>query len=283
VRRTRSGPDGAFVLQGVSAEERVVVAEAGELGRSAPASLAAGPADVQLELRLKAFGSLAGQVTQGGQPAPGAVLNISPKGTSGQAVIVRTGEDGAFAVERLPAGEHHVLAAIVSSGGLGNSTAGADVTVRAGEQARLQLDVPAGNATLLVTIQGQDGAKIDLAQALLLPGKWSFANAAEINASVQKLGAGIKAGFWMPGQVMRLERVLPGEYSLCVIPINGNMADPAFMQKLQKSTALLRVYCQPVAVTPSPPEQAVTAVVPPMTPLPADPAAPGADAGAPSP
>jgi len=283
VRRTRSGPDGAFVLQGVSAEERVVVAEAGELGRSDPASLAAGPADVQLELRLKAFGSLAGQVTQGGQPAPGAVLNISPKGSTGQAVVVRTGEDGAFAVERLPAGEHHVLAAIVSSGGLGNSTAGGDVTVRAGEQARLQLDVPAGNATLLVSIQGQGGAKLDLAQALLLPGKWSFANAAEINASVQQLGAGIKAGFWMPGQVMRLERVLPGEYSLCVIPINGNMADPAFMQRLQKSTALLRVYCQPVTVTPSPHEQAVTAVVPPMTPLPADPAAPGADAGAPSP
>jgi protocatechuate 3,4-dioxygenase beta subunit len=283
VRRTRSGPDGAFALSGVSAESRVVVAEAGDLGRSEPASLPAGQADVQVELRLKAFGSLAGRVTLGGQPAAGAMLNISPKGSTGQAVIVRTGEDGAFAVERLPAGEHHVLASIISSGGLGSSTAGADVTVRAGEQAQVQIDVPAGDVTLLVSILGKDGAKLDLAQALLLPGKWSFASAAEINQSVQKLGAGLKAGFWMPGQVMRLDKVASGEYSLCVIPINGNMADPVFMQRLQKSTALLKVYCQPVTVTPTPAEQAVTAVVPPMDPLPADPAAPGTDGGPASP
>jgi hypothetical protein len=271
VRRTASGADGGFVLEGVSPEPRLVVAEAGPRGRSEAVELAPGTEDTHVTLRLRAFGSLIGRITQGGKPAAGAMVSVSPKGVAGQSSLVRTGEDGGFRVEKLPAGEHHVHAGIASEGGLGGSSGSAEVVVRAGEESRVEIDVPAGEVTLRVTIQGKDGAALDLAQALLLPGQRSFEFAAEINKAVQSLGTGLKSGFWMPGQTLRLTQVVPGTYSLCVIPINGNMNDPVFMQKLQKSTASLRVYCQPVVVSPAPAEQSVTAIVPPMDPLPPDP------------
>ena len=64
------------------------------------------------------------------------------------------------------------------------------------------------------------------------------------------------------------DELMPGDYSVCTIPITGNIADPAFQQAIQANAQLLKVYCKQVKVTPSPNEQKTSHEVPSMEPLP---------------
>jgi len=102
-----------------------------------------------------------------------------------------------------------------------------------GEQLRVDIDIPAGHVELTVQVEGIDGARIDTAQVLLLPGRV--------------------------------------EVSTCVIPLAGDLHDPAFVQKLRKHTPHLKVYCQPLSIAATPDKQVHTTVVPPMEPFPPEP------------
>jgi hypothetical protein len=64
------------------------------------------------------------------------------------------------------------------------------------------------------------------------------------------------------------DKQVPGAYTLCVLPINGNLSDPQFEQRLQDHMEALLVYCQPAQIKASPDKQTITATVPPMAPLP---------------
>ena len=64
------------------------------------------------------------------------------------------------------------------------------------------------------------------------------------------------------------DELLAGNYSICTVPITGNLADPAFQQQLQANVQALKVYCRKVTVTPSPDKQTIVQQVPGMVPLP---------------
>lgn len=66
------------------------------------------------------------------------------------------------------------------------------------------------------------------------------------------------------------DKLVPGTYTACTLPINGNLSDPTFGQRLQDHLEDLLVYCQAVEVTESPEQQRHVAIVPAMKPLPAD-------------
>jgi hypothetical protein len=67
------------------------------------------------------------------------------------------------------------------------------------------------------------------------------------------------------------QSVSPGQYSVCVIPISGDMNNPSFQMRLQQHVDQLKVYCATVTVSAAPKQQEHSAVVPPMEPLPEEP------------
>jgi hypothetical protein len=61
--------------------------------------------------------------------------------------------------------------------------------------------------------------------------------------------------------------LVPGDYSLCSVPVTGDLNDPTFQQRLQEHMQELKVYCKQVKLTPSPNKQTFTQELPAMTPL----------------
>ena len=65
------------------------------------------------------------------------------------------------------------------------------------------------------------------------------------------------------------DELVPGDYSVCTIPITGKMEDQTFMRRLQENMQSLKVYCKSLKLTPAPLKQTFVHEVPSMTPLPA--------------
>jgi hypothetical protein len=70
------------------------------------------------------------------------------------------------------------------------------------------------------------------------------------------------------GEPASFEKVKPGEKSVCVVPITGDMNDPGFARRLQENAMKLAVYCARATVKPSPDKQSISREVPAMEPLP---------------
>jgi len=275
MHRTSSDENGTYRLGGIGNEEQVVVAEDAERGRSLPVELPAGPSDAVVDLILQGFGRVSGRVTVGGQPAGEIVVSAVAVGNAGQVVLVHAGEDGSYRFEKLPAGEQRI-SATRRIRGLGGRAESRLVTVRAGEETKLDIDIPRGQVELTVNVSGQDGAEIRLAQVLLLPGTVQASKVAELNKLATSSGGGLQSAFWNPQQPARFKEVLDGQYSVCVVPLDGDLSDPAFLMKLRKYRLQLDVHCRPLVVEPAPAQQGFTVVVPPMSPFPADPPSPAA-------
>ena len=81
-------------------------------------------------------------------------------------------------------------------------------------------------------------------------------------------GSGAKMAFAMGAAPAAFVDVTPGPYSVCMIPITGDMSDPQFMKRLQDAAMTLAVHCRPLAVAATPAEQQASFAIPPMSPLP---------------
>ena len=149
-----------------------------------------------------------------------------------------------------------------------NSMAATNVNVKPHQEAEAVLAIEEGAVTLKVRVQGKDDAAIDAAQIFLFKGAVSVATGAELNALFLKAAADAKMTFAFGNQETTFEKIVAGPHSVCVIPINGDMNDPAFAQKLQRHVGEIAVYCEPLDIAQAPEVQSYTAIVAPMTPLP---------------
>ena len=59
-------------------------------------------------------------------------------------------------------------------------------------------------------------------------------------------------------QWARFEDVKPGEQTVCVVPIPGDLNDPATLQRLQEESDDLPIYCHTKTIPPSPAQQEIT-------------------------
>lgn len=62
--------------------------------------------------------------------------------------------------------------------------------------------------------------------------------------------------------------LVPGDYTVCTLPVNRNLSDMQFQQRLEENLEHLMVYCAQTVIAPAPDAQTHTATVPAMTPLP---------------
>ncbi len=267
IRRATSDADGRYALRGIGEKELLIAAEQDAQGRSPAVPVPAGTESAAIDLRLAGVGSVSGHVRAGGKPAAAAQVIATASGASRQNIMVTTGDDGLYTIERLAAGPYKVAAMMGS--GFGGTMSSRQVVVKAGQKVTADIDIALGDVTLAVAIQPVGGT-VNSAQIFLFDGAVSVTNAKALNEKFLAAsdGGGAQIKFWMGGDPVKFEKVATGKKSVCVIPITGNLADPTFQQRLQEHLDALKVYCKPVTVTATPPEQTFTAAVPPMDPLP---------------
>ncbi|HET9990272.1 MAG TPA: carboxypeptidase-like regulatory domain-containing protein, partial [Kofleriaceae bacterium] len=268
---TRSGytdQDGAFTVIGIPKKATNAMAEA-DAGRSDAIEIPTGDDDPPaVTLQLRGFGTIVGKVTVKGQPATGVAITDTPKSGGAQIQIIQADDTGGFTVQKAAEGPH-VLSAM-QQGGMGASfkTTSTNVTVTAGAATTVTIDIPVGTIALTVSIKPQAGAKVDAAQIFLFKGAVAITNAKDVQNGFLNGGvSGMK--FWTAMMPAEFSELVPGDYSVCSIPITGNMSDSTFLQRLQESADLLKVYCKPVKVAASPDKQTLAQELPAMVALPA--------------
>lgn len=269
LRQAVSDDEGRFVLSGLGPKEWTVVADHPEFGRALGIQIAKGIADEEIELPLLEVGRIAGKVSINGEGKPNIQVLLTSPSSSGHILVVRSGADGSFLVERTAAGEYKLSA--MMGGGASTSMAAMQVVVKAGQEVEANLNVDEGSVTYIVKVTGIKGAKIDAAQVFLFQGAANIKTGGELNDLFLKSANNAKMEFTSDEMgPASFKKVTPGLYSVCVIPINGDMNDPVFGQKLQRNAATLAVHCLQSEVLESPEKQSFNAVVPPMAPLPED-------------
>jgi len=267
IRRATSDADGGYRVSGIGAGELVVSADHPDRGRAHAVTIPPGTEDLSFDLALAQFGSLKGHVTHNGEPAAGAMLIILSSASGKQRVQVQTGPDGSYAAERLAAGAYKVTATVGAAGAA--TMASRDVTISAHDRAQLDLDIVTGQITLLVEVRGENDAEIDAAQVFVLDAGLKPANAKQLLEIFARSSAtGAKVTFAFPPKPAEFSKMTAGAYSVCVLPITGNLGDPSFAQRIQRHVDALAVYCKDMELGGSPEKQRHIAVVPPMNPLP---------------
>lgn len=268
-RNATSDADGYFSIIGVSGKATSIAANHATIGRSAAIAIPEGKDDPPpLTLSLRGFGSITGTVTQKGKPLAGVAVTQSQKGAGAQLATAQTDDDGHFTMKKVPEGNVTLQAMQTKMMSLKSTTK--NVVVMAGRESKVTIDIPVGQITLTVNIKPAAGAKVDAAQVFLFNGSVSLANGKQLTEAFLGGGAqGMKFWFGADKPPASFDELVPGEYSVCSIPITGDMSDPKFGSRIQENVATLKVYCRVTKLAASPNAQKLDQELPSMTPLPA--------------
>jgi protocatechuate 3,4-dioxygenase beta subunit len=268
LRTAVSGADGAFVILGASPKGGNLIAEDPVRGRSDGMTFARGDTDILgVTLALRGYGSVSGLVTMKGAPVPNAQIMAAAKGGGGHIVMVQTGDDGTYVIDKLPEGDHRLDASRRS--GISTSSTGTDIKVAAGVRTTANIDFPVGTISLAVAVKGKNGVKIDAAQMWLFEGTVVAKTAKDI-VDHSLAGDPGHVDFWLGVDDVVYKELVAGAYTVCVLPINGDIADQQFQVRLREHLDDLAVVCQAKELAAAPDAQKVTVTSPAMTPLPPD-------------
>ncbi|MDX2086910.1 MAG: carboxypeptidase-like regulatory domain-containing protein [Kofleriaceae bacterium] len=271
VRSAVTDQSGQFTIIGVPKTAGNAIADHPDQGRSAGVQVAAGNDDPPpITLTLRGFGSITGKVTVKDKPASGVTVSHAIKGATGAATFTQTAEDGTFTMNKVPEGQ--IVVQAMQQQMMSMRSASTTVTVIAGKQTTANLAIPLGALALTVTVKAMPNNQVDAAQVFLFSGQVGFQDARQLtDGFMQGAAQGMK--FWLgkDAPMPVFDELVAGDYSICTIPITGNLSDSTFQQRLQQNLQALNVYCKAVKLKPSPDKQEVVQEVPAMKPLPTDP------------
>ena len=263
-----SDQDGEFTIIGVPAKGTQAAAYATS-GSSPAVAVAPGKEDPPpILLTLRGFGTVVGTVTRAGQPLPSVGVSQSIKGGGAQMGFTRTDDSGAFTMTKVPEGT--VVIQAMQQQMMTMRSSSTSVKVVAGQQTVAKLDFPVGNVTLTVAITPVAGQTVNFALVMLMPSGVIAPTAKEVMDQFMGGGA-FGQQKWTPGASPAFTELLPGEYTVCSIPITGNMMDANFLARMGDLMFQLKAYCVPAHVAASPAAQTVTQQLP-AQPLPEQPA-----------
>jgi uncharacterized GH25 family protein len=269
IRSTVSDQNGMFTLVGVPAKATSAMADHPDRGRSLAVPIAEGTTDPPpVSLALRGFGSIAGKVTRKGEPLPGLTIGESSKGGGASTQFTQTGADGTFTLAKVAEGPHVIN--VMQPSLMSMKSTSVTVQVTAGKQTTVNVEVPVGDVTLTVKVKPLPNNKVDAAQLFVFAGSVSITTGKDLVQGIfQSSLEGIK--FWLGPDKPAPEftELVPRTYSICAIPITGDMNDSQFVQRIQQNQQLLNVVCKPARVAASPTAQTFEIELPAMTPLPA--------------
>ena len=268
MRTAVTDQDGAFAILGVPRKPTTVMADHPDRGRSLPMAIADGTGDPPpIVLALRGYGAIVGKVVQKGEPQGNVTISESSKGGGAAAAFVQTAADGTFTMPKVPEGTHVIMA--MQPQMMSMKSTSATVQVTAGKTTNVTIDIPVGTLQLTVAVKALPGNEVDAAQVFLLNGTVNVANGKQLlDGFFQGAMQGMKFWFGEGKPAPEFDELVAGDYSVCTIPITGNLTDPQFMQRIQENMQSLAVYCKPVKVAPSPQQQTFVDAVPAMSPLP---------------
>ena len=271
VRSASTDQDGNFLIVGVPQKATNVMADHPDRGRSNAVAVALGTDDPPpITLTLRGYGSIVGKVTMKGQPQTGVTISETSKGGGAAASFAQTAADGTFTMAKVPEGSHVLMA--MQSQMMAMKSASATVQVTAGQQSTVTIDIPVGSVSLDVAVKAVPNNKLDAAQVFLCRGVVNVTTGKALtDGFFQGNMVGMKFWFGAGKPLPSFDELVPGEYTICSVPITGDLSNPQFAQRLQENVATLKVYCKPVTVTASPAKQTVVQDLPAMTPLPKPP------------
>jgi len=268
MRSASSDQAGEFVINGVSSKATSMLAEHPDLGRSAATQIPAGADDVPaITLALRGYGSISGVVTMKGKPIAKVNVGASAKGGGATAVFAMTDDEGKYTIAKVAEGEQVVQA--MKTGMMEMKTGKTTAVVVAGQQVTANIEIPVGEIALTVTIKALPNHQVDGAQVFLYSGMVAISTGKQLTDTMFSGGAqGMKLWLGKALPMPVFDELVAGDYSMCSIPITGDLSDPTFGARLQENIPTLKVYCKAIKVKPSPNAQAVTHDLPSMTPLP---------------
>ena len=260
--------DGAFTIIGIAKTRAYAGAVSLERGRANPVEIAEGAEDpAPITLALRAFGSIRGKVTSKGQPLGGVSISDRLEGSTAQVQLARSSDDGSFVLDRVPSGKH-VLGAMQTQGMSSVSTS-ATVEVAPGATATATLDIPVGAVALTVQVEALPSNKLDAAQVFMFRGAVDATTGKQVNEAFAAGGMqGMKFWFGAGKPMPEFAQLVPAVFSVCGVPIAGNLSDSKFQQRLQQNLNSLVVVCKRVTVAASPEKQSIVLALPSMPPLP---------------
>jgi hypothetical protein len=222
-------------------------------------------------LTLRGFGTITGKVIMKGEPVGGVTVSESSKGGGVAATFVQTAADGTFTMLKVAEGAHVLSAMQQQMMSLKSSSV--TVEVVAGKATPVTIDIPVGSIKLTIDIRPMAGARVDAAQVFLFKGIVAAPqNGKQLTEGFFQGGVqGMKFWFGVGKPAPEFDELVPGDFTLCAVPITGDLSDPQFQQRLQQNMQSLRVACKQVKVLPSPDTQTVIDELPQMAPLPAPP------------
>ncbi|HLL23755.1 MAG TPA: hypothetical protein VK427_16565 [Kofleriaceae bacterium] len=251
------------------AQALVVGATHASHGRALPVALDPGTEDPPpVTLTLLECGSIAGTVTRRGQPIYGATIDAGLPAFA----TASSSEDGEFALPMLPAGPVALRVQVWTDAGRDPMALlrahQLTVEVQAGKQTSVMIEVPVGTIELGVIVAPRPGADVAGARVFLFSGTVAFENYAQLSSQLLN---GVQGQADWDGRGSRpaaFERLVPGDYTVCTIPLAWSPEDQTLMKRLHTTDrTLFKVYCAPARVRPAPEQQTVTVEVPAMSPL----------------
>jgi protocatechuate 3,4-dioxygenase beta subunit len=271
IRSANTDANGEYSIIGVPTKATRAAASHAEQGASLALDVPAGEEDIRdINFTLKGFGSLAGKVMLKGAPLANTGVSVSPKG--GTAVMAQTDANGDFVVERVPEGT--VVVTVMRSKMMEMRTFSSEAQIVAGQRATSTINLQVGSITAEVQIKALPGAKVDAAQVFMFQGVAAAKTGGDLmknffGGSSSGPGGGMK--FWLgkTAPFPTFEELQAGNYSICAVPITGDMSDNTFMMRIQENVETIKVYCKQVTVAPQPATQVFVDELPSMEPLPA--------------
>ncbi|HTL37748.1 MAG TPA: carboxypeptidase regulatory-like domain-containing protein [Kofleriaceae bacterium] len=255
---------GKFVISGLNEGDIAVVAEQPTIGRSkamrVPTTM---PGQSELVLELQKFGSLSGVLRVAGKPAEGVFVSCQSTTTPGAIYAVASGPDGAYRYDRL-APDTYKVSATVGMPMMGMKFYSKEIVVPSGKDVTLDLSADPGTLTLAVSAVGKNGAKIGVASAFLATGVVAAKTMTDL--SLQIAGAGASSSQWViirNGEPAKFTEVVPGTYSVCVVPFPLEVQGMAAMGYAERHSDSMRAFCQSIKVNAAPQEQSMQVAVEP--------------------
>ncbi len=270
VRSAQTDSNGEFLIIGVPTKATRAAATHPTLGASLAVDVPGGEQDVSdVTLTLKGFGSLAGKVMMQNKPLPSTGISVAPKG--GTAIMAQTDANGEFVMEKVPEGT--VVVTVLRSKMMEMRMFTSEVKIVAGQRTNSTITVTTGTISAEVQIKAIVGAKVDAAQVFMFQG----VAAAKTGGDLMKIffggsssGSGGNMKFWL-GKTIPFpvfDELEAGNYSICSVPITGDMNDSTFMMRLQENVDNIKVFCKQVTVAAAPAKQIFVHELPSMDPLP---------------
>jgi len=182
--------------------------------------------------------------------------------------VVGLEEDGTFALNGLAAAEYEI-AVLSMTTAFDSQMQSYQVTVNAGTSASIDIELGSIGAILDIEVVATDGSDLQSSQVLLYRGIINFESVGDAREQLPALLAkgNLRMG-WVPPNPLRIVGVAPGVYSVCVVPIAGDIRDPEAAKRAHANIEQVKVHCSKLTMKADPPIRRHVVKVPPPAPLP---------------